>query len=493
MQTNMKKIALFYFLTAAIVLSSCKKLLEEDPKSIIAVDKFYKTAEDAQAAVNAVSGTLHSSTLYSFRYLVHTTALEDYASGQGFYIPISNYQITAPIIGVTDGIWTGFYKTIDEANRVLKYVPPISMDGKIKEQLLGEAYFFRAFAYYHLVKNFGGVPIRTQPAENLDATGGKRESVATVYDQIIADLKLAETALPATGSESGRPTSGAAKTMLADVYLVREKWPEARDKADEVITSNRYSLVSVRQATDFEKIFGSEVITSSEEVFSIKFQRSLAGGSSLPQFYHLPTSQWATNGFGTFFGFPTYPLLRDWPEADLRKGFNLYTKGPDKQGVLTSNNPIQPIRFGKFKDSGAPTSGAHGVDFPIYRYPEALLIYAEAASQANNAPTPLAIERLNMVHRRAYGFDPSVSSTADYKIDGLTAANFRDLVLKERAYEFLLEGKRWYDLIRTNTAKQVIKEAKGIDIPGSVLLMPIPKQEIDNNPDIETTDQNPGY
>ena len=489
----MKKIALFYFLTAALVLYSCKNLLEEDPKSIIAADKFYKTEDDAKAAANAISSTLRTPFLYNLRYFVHTTPLEDYASGQGFYIPLSKYQIPPPMMVVTEGIWTGFYKTIDEANRVLKYVPPISMDEKTKTQLLGEAFFYRAFSYFHLVKNFGGVPIRTEPALTIDAAGGKRETATKVYEQIMADLKQAEAALPETSSENGRPTSGAAKIMWADVYLVREKWADARDKANEVIASKRYSLVSVRQSSDFEKIFGAEVIASSEEVFSVKFQRSVAGGSYLPQFYHLPTSQWATGGFGTFFGFPTYPLLRDWPDADLRKGFNLYTAGPNKQGVIQPNSDIQPIRFGKFKDSSAPAAGAHGNDFPIYRYPEALLIYAEAASQANQGPTPLAVERLNMVHRRAYGFDPSVPSVADYRIDGLTAAAFRDVVLKERAYEFLVEGKRWHDLIRTGTAQQVIKASKGIDIPGSILLFPIPKQEIDNNPDIEITDQNPGY
>src|SRR6218665_3158951 len=168
MKKDMKKIALFYFLTAALVLYSCKNLLEEDPKSIIAADKFYKTEDDAKAA-NAISSTLRTPFLYNLRYFVHTTPLEDYASGQGFYIPLSKYQIPPPMMVVTEGIWTGFYKTIDEANRVLKYVPPISMDEKTKTQLLGEAFFYRAFSYFHLVKNFGGVPIRTEPALTIDA------------------------------------------------------------------------------------------------------------------------------------------------------------------------------------------------------------------------------------------------------------------------------------------------------------------------------------
>ncbi len=131
---------------------------------------------------------------------------------------------------------------------------------------------------------------------------------------------------------------------------------------------------------------------------------------------------------------------------------------------------------------------------PWNRYPDALLIYAEAASQENNGPTAIALERLNMVHRRAYGFNATATSPADFSLTGQTAQSFRDLVLKERAYEFIVEGgKRWRDLVRTGTAAQVIKAAKGIDINPASYLFPIPQQEIDNNPDIDQKDQNPGY
>ena len=489
----MKKNAIYCLLSASLLTFSCKDLLVENPQSLLATTNFYKTAADANSAITAVSASLHTQGLYSFRYPVFFTALEDYSSGQGQYISLSQYQMTAALIGTTDGFWTGFYKTIDAANLALKNVPAIPMDATQKTQLLGEAYFLRALSYYQLVKNFGAVPIRTEPTLDLSAVGGKREPVEKVYAQIIADLKMAETGLPLTQALAGKPTSGSAKLMLADVYLTREQWADARDKAQEVIASGVYSLVNVKQSADFETIFGAGVVTSTEEVFSIKFQRSVAGGDFLPQFYHLPTSLWATSGFGTFFGFPTYPLLRDWDNADLRKGYNIYTAGPNKAGVIVPNGANQPIRFGKFKDTGAPTSGASGNDFPVYRYAEALLIYAEAASQAGQGPTALALERLNMVHRRAYGFTPTSPSAVDFTLTGQTAASFRDLVIKERAYEFFVEGKRWFDLKRTGTVQSVIKAAKGIDVPNSILLLSIPRQEIDNNPDIAPTDQNPGY
>jgi len=283
----------------------------------------------------------------------------------------------------------------------------------------------------------------------------------------------------------------AAKTLLADVYLTRADWTNARAKADEVIQSGAYSLVSVTQAADFEKIYSADVITSSEDVFSIKFSRTL--GVILPPFYHPANSLNASGGFGTFWGVPGYPLLAQWDSNDLRKTFDLYTKYPDKSGNIVPNDPSRPIRFGKFKDPKAQSVTGHGNSYPVYRYPDALLIYAEAASEENGGPTDLALERLNMVHRRAYGYNPSTPSPVDFSLTGQTAESFRNLVLTERAYEFLCEGKRWHDLIRTGTVQETIKAAKGIDVATAHLLFPIPKQEIDNNPDISPADQNPGY
>jgi hypothetical protein len=215
-------------------------------------------------------------------------------------------------------------------------------------------------------------------------------------------------------------------------------------------------------------------------------------GSQIAQQYSQSNSSYSSGGYGSFYGLPTYPLLRDWDKQDLRYQFNIYTSYPNRSGVIVQAPPTAPLLFGKFKDPGYAPS--HGNDYPIYRFADALLIYAEAASQANAGPTTLALERLNMVRRRAYGQPPTAPSAFDFTpATAPTQQAFRDLVLRERAYEFLCEGKRWFDLVRTKTVKQVIKEAKGIDVPDSFLLFAIPKNEIDNNPEIEPQDQNPGY
>jgi hypothetical protein len=482
MNSNIK---ILVFSTLVMLSVSCEKSLQETPTDRLASATFYKTKDDAESAVNAIYNPLRT---YGDRYGAQFTAIEDYGSGRGYLIAFAQYA--GPMISTTDGQYQSFYQVIRNANIVLKYIPAIPMSDTERNVLLAEASFLRALAYRNLVRSWGGVPIRLEPTENINEIGAKRASVAEVYNLIIKDLQFAESNLPATQTRAGKPTKWAAKTMLADIYLNTEKWAEARDKADEVIVSGPYSLVQVSSPAGFEQIFGPTSITSTEDVFSIKFSRT--SGSNIPLFYALPNSAYSSAGYGSEYAYPNAPLLKNWDKNDLRYQFNLYTSYPNRGGTIVQNEAAQPIRFGKFKDAGFAPS--HGNDYPIYRYPDALLIYAEAASQANNNPTPLAVERLNMVHRRGYGYNPNQPAPVDFTLaTAPSAQSFRDLVLRERAYEFMLEGKRWFDLIRTNTAKQVIQESKGITVPDYFLLFPIPVQEIDNNPELTTKDQNPGY
>jgi hypothetical protein len=471
-------------------LIACKRTLEESPNDRLSTTNFYKTAADANVAINAIYSPIrgqYGGTDYGGQF----TAQEDYSAGTGIYLPLSLYVMNSAGISRTDAAWRSFFQAINSANMCLKYIPLIEMDEIEKNALLAEARFLRAWCYRNLVWSWGGVPIRSTPTESADQVGGKRASVSEVNDFIIADLQFAETNLPATPKLSGKPTRWAAKTMLADIYLTNEKWNEARDKANEVIVSASYSLVPVKVAGDFELIFGPTALTSTEDIFSIKYTRTV--GSQIAQQYSSSNSAYSSGGYGSFYGLPTYPLLRDWDKLDLRYQFNIYTSYPNKSGVIVQNPPSTPLLFGKFKDPGFAPS--HGNDYPIYRFADALLIYAEAANQASaTGPTALALERLNMVHRRAYGQNPTSPFAGDFTLaTAPTQTAFRELVLRERAYEFLCEGKRWFDLLRTKSVKPVIKAAKGIDVPDNFLLFAIPKNEIDNNPDIEPKDQNPGY
>jgi hypothetical protein len=338
------------------------------------------------------------------------------------------------------------------------------------------------------VRNWGGVPIRTE--NTLTEPNIKRSTADEVYTLILNDLKEAETNLPDKQTQVGRATKWAAKAVLAEVYFTRNQYAEARDKTEEIIKSEKFSLVPVAVAADFDKIFGPTVVTNTEEVFYLKMSRQPNQGMYLAQFAHHPGTR--LHGSGGFFAHysdsQTNLVYKNWDNNDLRKSFNWisWNIGLGANSVLCK----------KFSDALAPNSFSAGNDFPLYRYSDILLMYAEAACRAGNAPTAATMEALNQVHRRAYGKSVTTASTIDFKLADYTADKFNDLVIKERGYETQFEAKRWLDLKRLGTPKlkQIIKAATGKDVADKHLFWPIPVGELNFNTALDPSkDQNPGY
>jgi len=310
-----------------------------------------------------------------------------------------------------------------------------------------------------------------------------------VYSQIIEDLQFSESNLPESypSTEIGRATKWAAKSLLADVFLTLERWNEAVNKAKEVIDSNQFSLERVSSSEDFNtKIFGIDILTHSEEIFSIKYTVNL-DNDSFVRFFHRSEPGWSFGGPHVYIGVPeSFILQGEWEDVnspDLRRNNTLYS-GEETKYLSES----VPMLFKKFRGTTTNVSN----DTPILRYPEVLLIFAEAESQFNGGPTDEAYEAINKVRRRAYGKDPDISDSEADLPTGLSTEAFRDSVLMERAKELLVEGKRWFDLLRTNTALEVIQDL-GFPITEKNLKWPIPQEEIDNNDALTNEDQNPGW
>ncbi|WP_020605448.1 RagB/SusD family nutrient uptake outer membrane protein [Spirosoma spitsbergense] len=486
----MKKYILFPLLLAA---TACSDLLQEVPVDRLSQENFYRTKSDLMAGLNAVYAQVRGANSYGTNYPAQLNGMADYCISRGTQIPVSEFKgLDGTNVGRTNNIWRDLFQAINSANIIIKLTPGVTLSDADRNAVLGEARFLRAFNYYNLVRNYGGVPLRTEPVTTTGQVGGKRATIDEVYKLIADDLQFAETALPGTQAEIGRPTSWAAKLLLASMYLTRENWTAARDKADEVIKSGLYSLVEVKTSDEFEKVFGADLTTSPEEVFYLKYARIAGQGWGYPSYQH-PADGPYTTGVRAHWTTTAIPLIKNWSDKDLRKDYNLYSSYINRSGKLTTFPTAEPICFRKFRDVPANPAGN---DFPFLRYAEALLISAEAGSQAANGPTAAALENLNRVHRRAYGFPPNVPApSVDFTLAGQTAASFRDLVLTERAYEFMMEAGRWLDLKRlgVDKLKTTIKAARGKDVADAHLLWPIPQQEIDNNPDISVTDQNPGY
>ncbi len=483
----------FLFFVTTLIISSCTKSLVEIPEDRLTAELFYKTKADAVAAVNAIYQPIRSGACMGQFYNAQQDVMSDYSTGRGSYIPVGNYQgLDATNIGRTSGIWVQFYTSINYANIAIKNIPSIPMSTGDQTALIAEARFMRAFCYYQLVRNWGGVPLRLDPTVSDEQIAAPRATEETVYNAIVDDLKTAETGLPETSSQAGKPTKFAAAAMLADVYLTREKWDLARDKSEQVISSAKYALVEVSKADDFDKIFGAGASNTSEEIFHLKYNNQ--SGNGWPFFLLWDRTLYAPYGAFVLYSIPTNPFIRNWDNRDLRKQFDIFTTYVNRTTGLTETLPAStPILYSKYRDPGAPTNASFANDYPYLRYSEILLIYAEAASQAANSPTQLAIERLNMIKRRAYGLPSRGVSAIDYPTTGWTAASFRDAVIQERAYEQFMEGKRWLDLKRTGKAAATILAHKNLIIKQAHYLWPIPQQEIDTNPALSQKDQNPGY
>lgn len=484
----MKKIIIFLLFT--VIFSSCKKVLEEVPQNFISKANFYQTESDAEAAVRGAYSTF-SNDYYGITYYLFVVLHSDYANGRGSQAPISIFDHLLDQTNIDRAAvnWATLYQAINRSNSVLDNVSNMTnISEDAKKRFLAEAHFLRGMAYFNLVRGYGPVPIKTKESADLSAVEGPREPESKVYDLIIADALAAEADLPeSVGDQTGRASKYAAKMLLAQVYLTLEKWNDAAAKANDVIASGHYSLVPVQKQEDFYNIFAT--ITNSEDIMSI--HHSSTRQSALPTYTSRPnTPPYNYSSGGNFAWLPNLNSFigNSWDDNDLRKSFNLYTKyiGPNGDSVALPS--ASPILFKKFTTT---PQGFASYSVPVYRYTEAFLVYAEASCMADGAPSTLALERLNMIKRRAYGYDFSQASPVDYP-SGLSKDAFRDIVLKERGYEFILEGKRWWDLKRTGRVKEAMLAA-GRQFIDARLLWPIPSEEINNNPALTQADQNPGY
>lgn len=485
----MKRIVIFP-LFIMLIFCACEDTLEEVPKNFLSPANYYKTEADAEGAILSVYAARADYWITAAQYMIEEIPC-DYAIGRGSWTPtgILDQPFESVITGRSNSMWSVFYTVINRANTVLARVPGISMDETTQKKILAEACYLRADAYINLVRYWGAVPLRLTETTDLNSVAAPRTPVSQVYDQIISDLKIAEADLPeSVGEATGRASKWAAKIRLADVYLGLEDWANAAVKAEEVINSGRFSLVTVTEESDFYNIFATE--TSSEDIFSWHYSDISTGFQNFIMWLHYTDTPVYCLGTGWWCLYVNVnsPLVNNWDQRDLRRQFNIYS-GYYKDGVWVSNPSTTPLLFKKYiKDA----NGLCTYSVPVIRYAEAFLIYAEAACMAENGPSVKALERLNIIKRRGYGYDPYSVSGDDYP-QGMSQDDFRDAVVKERAYEFMLERHRYWDLIRTNTIKQVSLEAKNMDFIDARYLYPIPQEEISNNPALSQEDQNPGY
>lgn len=478
----MKRILLLVIWSFFIL--SCEKQLQESPQSVVE-ENFYQTAEEIRTAVNAIYTPLRVTMIPN--YIATLECQSDWMYGRGSWMPLSEYQgLNDANISRVSGFWNSFYLSVRNANLVIKNAPlGESIEPLDAARFIAEAKFMRAYNYFQLVRNWGAIPLRTEV--NMLERDIPKSTVSAVYELILSDLLDAETNLPMQQSDLGRPTSWSAKTLLTEVYLQLEQFENAALKAQEIIQSNSFSLVQVNNKLDFQyNLFGPAIQTTTEEIFSLKYSRLPNQGNYILWISNHPSTQlFSFDGAYAVHGDASNPNYQNWDDGDIRKelwdqiDFGL---GPN---TLVSSKYIDPEAISQV--------GA-GNDLPIYRYADVLLFFAEADCRVNGSITPAAMEALNEVRRRAYGFDPKSSSEKDYAISDYTVDSFMDLLIQERGYEFMYEGKRWLDIKRMGKVDELIQYGKGRTLADMHLLWPIPLSELNYNDAMDASvDQNPGY
>lgn len=477
--------AIFFTVCCFIVagFSSCGKNLKETPYSFLGEENSFQSASDATTAIDAVYDRLRSIYGVTMINLADLNAEELIirADGGASNLEIDNNLYTSSN-GLFDNFYTNSYLLIDRANRVVKNVSRIAMDATKKTQIIGEARFLRALAYFNLVQAFGDVPLVTEPTTDVVNVAAKRDPADDVYAQIIDDLKSAEAAnLPAAytaAGEVGRATSGAVKSILAKVYLTRKDFANAAAKAKEVIDSHTYSLFP-----DYKDIFPPENKNGREHIFSVQYSCvRTTYGNPLSEAFSIFFSYPINQGGGSYQADSLY--ARSYLPGDYRKQVTIIT-----QKVNPANGALVLSRTGphvdKYWDPDPCGSGASRNNFMVIRYADVLLMYAEALNEVNG-PSAAAYDAINQVRARARNGNPAANPQ---DLSGLSQDQFRDSVLQERGWELCYEGHRRWDLLRTGRYISTL-QAYGIPVSEKNLLYPIPQNERDVNAALT---QNEGY
>lgn len=432
----------------ALSLSSCdKSFLEIPSETSLSTPIFFKTQKDFQQAINGVYNPLRG--LYN-----NAWAMGELRSDNSCYVfnPNDRGTIEAETIadftnlpnnGVVTNKYVSDYSIIARANQVLEPIDEVEFDKAVKDNIKGQALFLRSFAYFDLVQYFGSVPIHLKPATTLEETALPLATAEQVYQQIITDTQLASTLLPKkSAQEAGRVTSGTAKTMLGNVYVVMKQWDKAVTVLKEVVSSNDYTLVS-----NYAEVFNPNSKNNSESIFEIQYKEGTDGFASnfiyqfLPQPI-TPAEITAVTGVAKVqartiegYNIPTPDIIAAYEAGDQRQEVTI--------GYLKANG----ITFPYVKKYNHPhqQDGLTNDNWPVYRYSEVLLLLAEALNESGKSSE--AIPYLNQVRARA-GLN---------NLGAINQAELRQAILKERRSELAFENKRWLDLVRTGNAESVMK------------------------------------
>jgi len=510
--------------------------LEYVPDSYIVTEHFYKTEADLNLALAAIYSDLGAEVTYGTTLSIQWAAGVDEATmsrdNNTAAWSIARNEYTPSTVTI-ENTWRTLYRGINNANIFIEKAPGADIsDETLKTSLINQARFLRAFYYYELARAWGAVPLRTESVKSKGDNHLAKSSAVDVYQFVIDELEAIVAGLPVAGeTEYGRATQTAAYGLLTRVYLNRagfphqilpeESYAKVIEYADMVIDSGKHGLLA-----SYEDVFMNLIKNDDDQtevIFDVQFsslrEQGLKEAGRLGQLNGIEnkTKNSTTGPYAYGYIFAGVSLINAYDQAsDNRFDWNIapwkvkYNKKLDKDIYVEQSKKYQWYP-GKYKRGQRVlnSDGSYsietlesgdknytGINFPVIRYSDILLMKAEAMNELGTAG---AKAYLDMVRERA-GLG---------KIDAALVADkdaFRNELMTERMRELCFEGLRRHDLIRWGVFNAKLQSAKqdmiGVGVTNKLAWMyiwannaqakhevlPIPLKEIEENKLLE---QNP--
>lgn len=469
--------------------TACDDMLDIDPISEIPADKYYKNAEQINTAIMGAYRGMQKPLLTEWvltELRSDNTVQRMPTSTNTQNLDLNDFDMFRPTASNPNiyDYWYATYQNISATNAILGNINVVAA-GNQKNQYEGEAKFIRAYHYFNLVRLFGPVFITTEVISPTAARKVNRSPVIDVYDLIIKDLEFGAEKLPAQydNRDKGRVTQWAAKTLLAKVHLTLGDLGAAKAILLDVKQNSGHGLL-----TNYADVFSTQNEVNKEIIFAIRFKSGGFGmGSSFANLFAPAQSGAAiVNGDGSGYNYPSPSFMASYEANDARKTATV--------AVWNENSYVK-----KYLSTVALRYDAEN-DWPVLRYSDVLLMLSEIINEENGPEDALPL--LNEVRVRAKL--PAVTTVE-------SQTECRLLIENERRFEFAFENQRFFDLVRTNRAIEVIGDQIFIKdlahynrypvtlrpnaasiIKNWQLLLPVPQREIDTNNEIIIS-QNFGY
>ena len=474
---------------------SCKKYLTENPVAQVGVNTAFSNVANATEAVLGVYAKLSGDQGYGIRLSMYYTVDQDEMVGPAnnaapdndrrdiarYGASASNAQLELP--------WENLYTGIERANICIKYIPLMSAytsgsatDQASLKRLYGEALTLRAQFFFELIRNWGDVPAPFVPSADQPTLYLTRTDRDVIYNQILNDLLTAESLVPwrSTVARDERITLGAVKGLRARIALFRGGYSlrnatatMSRDAdyltyykicnsecADLMANRSQHTLEPTFQGL-FQNYIDAHTLDQTDEVM---FEVAMAGGTGVADsklgYYDGPRVN--NLGNSSLTATPTYFYAFD--PNDLRRDVTIAAYFTNLDGTKVLQKLIG-LPSGKFRrdwitnPSIAPTNLVQyfGINWPILRFSDILLMFAETDNEINGAPSAAAISAFNEVRLRGFGGNAALANTA---ATPTTHDAFFNAIVSERSFEFGGEGVRKYDLIRWNLLNTMITNTR---------------------------------